>query len=77
MEKAKGEKVTLREYLEHVWAAVAQEALRLVFSGADAGALEADARLTAIWLWTMGAGNKDEGDGEQVTGDSNDCHVLI
>ncbi len=72
VEKANGEKVTLREYLEHVWAAVAQEALRLVFSGADAGALEADARLTAIWLWTMGVGNKDEGDGGQVTGDSND-----
>jgi hypothetical protein len=59
VEKANGEKVTLREYLEHVWAAVAQEALRLVFDGADAGSLEADARLTAIWLWTMGASAKE------------------
>ncbi len=72
VEKATGEKVTLREYLEHVWAAVSQEALRLVFNGADAGSLEPDARLTAIWLWTMGAGNNGEGDGGQVTGDSND-----
>ncbi len=59
VEKATGERVTLREYLEHVWAAVSQEALRLVFSGADAGSLEPDARLTAIWLWTMGA-NRDQ-----------------
>ena len=76
VEKATGEKVTLREYLEHVWAAVSQEALRLVFDGADAGSLEPDARLTAIWLWTMGA-NRDQptdtlddaGDGEQVEED--------
>jgi hypothetical protein len=66
VEKANGETVTLREYLEHVWAAVAQEALRLVFDGADAGALEADARLTAIWLWTMGA------NGDQPTDNSGE-----
>ncbi|MHB1767394.1 MAG: DUF1156 domain-containing protein, partial [Phycisphaerae bacterium] len=85
VEKANGEKVTLREYLEHVWAAVAQEALRLVFDGADAGSLEADARLTAIWLWTMGANNEqrstnndqptdsgDEGEGEEAAGDSKE-----
>ena len=34
--------------------------------------MEADARLTAIWLWTMGAGNNGEGDGGQVTGNSDD-----
>ncbi|MGC9259615.1 MAG: DUF1156 domain-containing protein, partial [Phycisphaerae bacterium] len=77
VEKANGEKVTLREYLEHVWAAVAQEALRLVFSGADAGALEADARLTAIWLWTMGVNNEqrstinDQPDGERGAGEGD------
>ena len=53
VEKASGELVTLREYLEHVWAAVSQEALDLVFAGADTADFEQDARLTAMWLWTL------------------------
>ncbi len=53
VERADGTPVTLREYLEQVWAAVAQEALAMIFSGADASGLEADARLTAMWLWTL------------------------
>jgi putative DNA methylase len=53
VEKANGEIVSLREYLEHVWAAVAKEALAMVFKGADATGFEADARLTAMWLWTL------------------------
>ena len=32
VEKASGEAVTLKEYLEHVWAAVAKEALTMIFS---------------------------------------------
>jgi hypothetical protein len=55
VEKASGEPVALGEYLEHVWAAVAKEALALVFEGADATGFEADARLTAMWLWTLKA----------------------
>lgn len=53
VEKANGEAVPLREYLEHVWAAVAKEALAMVFKGADVTGFEADARLTAMWLWTL------------------------
>jgi putative DNA methylase len=53
VEKASGEAVRLKEYLEHVWAAVAREAISLVFADADAAALEEDARLTAMWLWTL------------------------
>ena len=53
VEKASGEPVRLKEYLEHVWAAVAREAISLVFVDADAAALEEDARLTAMWLWTL------------------------
>jgi putative DNA methylase len=56
VEKASGEAVTLREYLEHVWAAVSNEALSMIFKDADAASLEPDARLTAMWLWTLGAG---------------------
>lgn len=55
VEKANGDTVTLREYLEHVWAAVAKEALAQVFKGADATGFEPDARLTAMWLWTLNA----------------------
>ena len=54
VEKASGEAVTLKEYLEHVWAAVAREALSTVFRDSDSGSLEPDARLTVIWLWTLG-----------------------
>ncbi len=53
VEKASGEQVTLKEYLEYVWAAVAKEALNMIFTGADATGFEEDARLTAMWLWTL------------------------
>jgi hypothetical protein len=53
VEKASGEGVTLKEYLEQVWAAVAKEALAMIFTGADATGFEEDARLTAMWLWTL------------------------
>jgi len=53
VEKASGEEVPLREYLEHVWAAVSREALGMIFEGADATGFEEDARITAMWLWTL------------------------
>ena len=53
VEKASGEAVALREYLEQVWAAVAKEALAMIFAGADATGFEEDARLSAMWLWTL------------------------
>jgi hypothetical protein len=61
VEKASGDAVKLNEYLEQVWAAVAKEALSLVFAGADASGFEPDARLTAMWLWTLNAGNSNGG----------------
>ena len=62
VEKASGEVVTLREYLEQVWAAVSNEALSLIFKDADAASLEPDARLTAMWLWTLGAKDRRTAD---------------
>jgi putative DNA methylase len=56
VEKASGELATLREYLEHVWGAVSTEALSMIFKDADAARLEPDARVTAMWLWTLGGG---------------------
>jgi len=60
VEKSSGESVSLSEYLEHVWAAVSKEALSLMFDGADATGLEEDARLTAMWLWTLSTGTSAE-----------------
>lgn len=53
VEKADGSEVRLSEYLTHVWAAVAREALNMIFEGADASGFEEDSRLTALWLWTL------------------------
>lgn len=60
VEKASGEIVPLKEYLEHVWAAVAKEALNMIFAGAETTGFEEDARLTAMWLWTLSTGNGSE-----------------
>src|SRR5579871_3801741 len=71
VEKASGEQVSLREYLEYVWAAVAREALSMIFEGADATGFDEDARITALWLWTLFSGANevvepsDEEDGEE------------
>lgn len=61
VEKPNGDIVPLREYLEKVWAAVSQEALNMVFTGGEAQGLEEDARLTAMWLWTLTAGAVENG----------------
>ncbi len=59
VEKASGEQVTLGEYLEQVWAAVSKEALNMIFAGGDATGFEEDARLTAMWLWTLSTNRKE------------------
>jgi putative DNA methylase len=61
VERANGEQVLLKEYLEHVWAAVSKEALSTIFRDADAFGLEPDARLTAMWLWTIGGASAAKG----------------
>ncbi len=66
VEKASGEQVTLKVYLENVWAAVAKEALGLIFQGADATGFEEDARLTAMWLWTLSAGANGNGNKDAI-----------
>jgi hypothetical protein len=77
VEKANGETATLRQYLEFVWAAVSTEALALIFKEADASGLEPDARLTAMWLWTLGGGSangngKAAGEGDEAETDDDD-----
>jgi hypothetical protein len=53
--------VIKRGYLSHVWEAVAKEALGMIFTGADATGFEPDARLTAMWLWTLSTGANGNG----------------
>jgi adenine-specific DNA methylase len=80
VEKASGEAVPLKEYLEHVWAAVAKEALNMIFAGADATGFEEDARLTAMWMWTLsteqgknnGNGIANDGDGDESDDETSD-----
>jgi hypothetical protein len=70
VEKASGDVITLREYLEQVWAAVSTEALSMIFKEADAAGLEPDARLTAMWLWTLGGGGNGGDSGAEDEAES-------
>ena len=77
VETPEGHEVTLHEYLERVWEVVGREALKQVLGTAEAqarngaaGALEEDARLTALFLWTM-QGTADTAD-NGVTNESNE-----
>ena len=60
VETADGRDVALAEYLEKVWEVVGRSALEQVLGTAEAtarngaaGAIEEDARLTALFLWTL------------------------
>ncbi|MEW6326770.1 MAG: DUF1156 domain-containing protein [Thermodesulfobacteriota bacterium] len=64
VETADGSEVNLAEYLEKVWEVVGRTALEQVLGTAEArarnsvaGALEEDARLTALFLWTLQSTN--------------------
>ena len=78
VETADGREVGLGEYLEKVWEVVGRAALRQVLGAAEAragnggaGALEEDARLTALFLWTRqstgAAGGNGADDDEEST----------
>jgi putative DNA methylase len=85
VETAEGREVRLDEFLAKVWEVVGRTALQQVLGTAEAqarnsaaGALEEDARLTALFLWTLQstsgeassqepeAGNQDEDEQEDV-----------
>jgi hypothetical protein len=71
VEKPNGAQVLLKEYLEYVWAAVSKEAISMIFLGADTSGFEEDARLTAMWLWTLSSGAAIQSTHRPVTRDSN------
>lgn len=86
VETADGREVALAEYLEKVWEVVGRSALAQVLGTAEGkarngavGAIEEDARLTALFLWTLQATDGDaeedtseEGDDEEVADDDED-----
>ena len=53
VETADGRQIALPEYLEKVWEVVGRAALAQVLGTSEAGSLEEDARLTALFLWTL------------------------
>lgn len=66
VETAEGSEVALAGYLEKVWEIVGRSALEQILGTAEArarngaaGALEEDARLTALFLWTLESTNGD------------------
>jgi hypothetical protein len=74
VETADGREVELAEYLEKVWEVVGRSALEQVLGTAEstarngsAGAVEEDARLTALFLWTL-----QSTDGETVDATSDE-----
>lgn len=79
VETADGREVKLAEYLEKVWEVVGRTALEQVLGTAEArarngaaGALEEDARLTALFLWTLQSTNGDSAKGAGDEADEED-----
>jgi hypothetical protein len=75
VETAEEREVKLDEYLEKVWEVVGRSALAQVLGTAEArarngaaGAVEEDARLTALFLWTLQATDTEEAE----TGDAEE-----
>ncbi len=79
VESPDGRAIALDEYLVKVWEVVGRSALAQVLGTAEAkarnggaGALEEDARLTALFLWTLQSTNGDTLDGTSAEGESQD-----
>ncbi|HSV73338.1 MAG TPA: DUF1156 domain-containing protein, partial [Chthonomonadales bacterium] len=80
VETAEGREVALAEYLEKVWEVVGRTALEQVLGTAEAkarngaaGAVEEDARLTALFLWTLQSTNGEWAEAEAAAGDEDDA----
>ena len=79
VETADGKEVKLAEYLEKVWEVVGRQALEQVLGTAEAkarngaaGSLEEDARLTALFLWTLQSTNGNNDDVDDTSNDDDD-----
>ena len=79
VETAEGREVALAEYLEKVWEVVGRSALAQVLGTAEAkarngaaGAVEEDARLTALFLWTLQSTNGEQADATSDEGEDEE-----
>jgi putative DNA methylase len=79
VETAEGREVSLAEYLEKVWEVVGRSALEHVLGTAEAnagngaaGAVEEDARLTALFLWTLQSTSGEQEDDYKDEEESTD-----
>lgn len=72
VERANGEVISLATYLPAVWGEIARQALSTVIQGAQTHEFEADARLTAIWLWTLSVGRTPTASGDDAEEDLDD-----
>jgi putative DNA methylase len=79
VETAAGAEVALAEFLEKVWEVVGRTALEHVLGAAEAkarngmaGAVEEDARLTALFLWTIQATEEDVSSQQDGSGGNGD-----
>jgi putative DNA methylase len=73
VETAEGREVRLANYLEKIWEVVGRAALQQVLGSEDrgAGVLEEDARLTALFLWTLQNTNRLEANGAGAEDDKS------
>ena len=79
VETPEGNEVSLADYLERVWEVVGREALQQVLGTAEAqarngqaGVLEEDARLTALFLWTLQSTGEHTGEEQHDDSDGGD-----
>jgi len=79
VETADGRGVALAEYLEKVWEVVGRSALAQVLGTAEtkarngaAGTVEEDARLTALFLWTLQSTNGETADAASDEGEDEE-----
>jgi len=84
VETAEGREVGLPEYLEKVWEVVGRTALENILGTEEAkarngiaGALEEDARLTALFLWTLQSTNDVTPDSVAPASSRQDAGVAI
>ncbi|RJQ44119.1 MAG: DUF1768 domain-containing protein [Gaiellales bacterium] len=71
VETADGHDIKLAEYLERVWEVVGREALKQVLGTDSPNAYGEDARLTALFLWTL----KQSNETKQLNGNDNTAEV--
>ena len=84
VETAEGHEVSLPEYLEKVWEVVGRAALQQVLGTSEAqarnglaGALEEDARLTALFLWTLQSTEVSEENGKKKGEDDEETVARV